>query len=96
MAFAFGDRVLDVVLDVERRELRRSGGPVAFEPQVFDLLICFVRNRALVVSKDNLIENVWDGPDRFRVDRDDALNAARRALGDSGATQTVIRTRLVC
>jgi DNA-binding winged helix-turn-helix (wHTH) protein len=35
VTFAFGDSVLDV----ERRELRRDGEPVALEPQVFDLLV---------------------------------------------------------
>ena len=52
MAFAFGDHVLDV----ERRELRRGGQPVALEPQVFDLLVYLLRNRGRVVSKDELIE----------------------------------------
>ena len=34
MQFRFADHVLDV----ERRELRRRGEPIALEPQVFDLL----------------------------------------------------------
>jgi len=88
VAFAFGDHVFDV----ERRELRRSGEPVALEPQVFDLLVYLVRNRARVVSKDDLIENVWGGRIVSESTVTTRLNAARRAVGDSGATQTVIRT----
>jgi DNA-binding winged helix-turn-helix (wHTH) protein len=45
----------DCSLDVERRELRRAGAVVAVEPQVFDLLVHLIRNRARVVSKDDLI-----------------------------------------
>ena len=79
-------------LDIERRELRRGAEPVALEPQVFDLLVYLVRNRGRVVSKDDLIDGVWGG----RIVSDSALtsrlNAARRAVGDSGATQRVIRT----
>jgi TolB-like protein/Tfp pilus assembly protein PilF len=82
----------DHVLDVERRELRRGGESVALEPQVFDLLVYLVRNRGRVVSKDDLIDGVWGG----RIVSDSALttriNAARRAVNDSGAEQRVIRT----
>ncbi len=89
MKFAFGEHVLDA----ERRELWRRGEPVALEPQVFfDLLVFLVENRDRLVSKDNLIKHVWQG----RVVSDSALatrlNAARKAVGDSGAAQLLIRT----
>jgi TolB-like protein len=80
------------VLDIERRELRRGAEPVPLEPQVFDLLVYLVRNRARVVSKDDLIDSVWGA----RIVSDSALttrlNAARKAVGDSGMAQRVIRT----
>lgn len=79
-------------LDVARRELRRGSVLVAVEPQVFDLLVHLVRNRERVVSKDDLIAEVWDG----RIVSDSTLtsriNAARKALGDSGEQQRFIRT----
>jgi len=80
------------MLDTQRRELRRGADLIALEPQVFDLLVYLVRNRGRVVSKDNLIDGVWGG----RIVSDSALttrlNAARRAVNDSGAEQRVIRT----
>ena len=88
MTFAFGDHVLDV----ERRELRHAGNLVALEPQVFDLLVHLVRNRGRVVSKDELIDAIWAG----RIVSDSTvtarLNAARKAIGDTGAAQILIRT----
>jgi TolB-like protein/Tfp pilus assembly protein PilF len=88
MVLRFGDHVLDI----ERRELRRGAEPIALEPQVFDLLVYLVRNRGRVVSKDDLIDSVWGG----RIVSDSALtsrlNAARKAVNDSGAEQRVIRT----
>ena len=82
----------DCVLDLERRELRRAGAPIAVEPQVFDLLVYLIRNRARVVSKDDLLQAVWQG----RIVSDSALanriNAARAAVGDSGEHQALIRT----
>jgi DNA-binding winged helix-turn-helix (wHTH) protein len=82
----------DCVLDVERRELRRAGAVVAIEPQVFDLLVYLIGNRARVVSKDDLLGSVWQG----RAVSDSALanriNAARAAVGDNGEEQKLIRT----
>lgn len=80
------------MLDGDRRELRRGADPIAVEPQVFDLLIFLVQNRDRVVTKDDLIESIWGG----RVVSDSTLtsriNAARKAIGDSGQQQKLIRT----
>jgi DNA-binding winged helix-turn-helix (wHTH) protein len=82
----------DHTLDTDRRELHRGSEPIAVEPQVFDLLIYLVQNRDRVVSKDDLIASVWDG----RIVSDSTLtsriNAARKAIGDSGEDQKLIRT----
>src|SRR5258705_9050112 len=86
--FHFSDHVLDVNL----RELTRGGESVAVEPQVFDLLIHLIQNRDRVVTKDDLIETVWDGRIVSESTLTSRINAARRAVGDSGKDQAVIRT----
>jgi TolB-like protein/DNA-binding winged helix-turn-helix (wHTH) protein/tetratricopeptide (TPR) repeat protein len=88
VSFSFGE----FTLDPERRELRRGSESVAVEPQVFDLIVHLIRNRDRVVSKDDLIASVWGG--RFVSDSTltSRVNAARRALGDSGLEQRLIRT----
>jgi len=90
------------ILDANRRELRRGPQLIALEPQVFDLLIYLIQNRDRVVSKDDLIASVWGG----RIVSDSTLasriNAARKAVGDNGDIQKIIRTiarkgvRFVC
>lgn len=88
MQFFFADHTLDT----DTRELCRDGTPIAVQPQAFDLLTYLVQNRDRVVSKDDLLTALWGG----RIVADSTLathiNAVRRAIGDSGEEQTLIRT----
>jgi len=82
----------DYALDTDRRELHRGADVVSVAPQVFDLLDYLIRNRERVVSKDDLINAIWNG----RIVSDAALttrlNVARNAIGDSGEEQRLIKT----
>ncbi len=80
------------VLDTDRRELSRGSEAVALGPQVFDLLVHLVRNRERVVSKDDLIEVVWGGRIVSESTLTSHINAVRRALGDTGEEQRLVRT----
>ena len=82
----------DYVLVVGRRELWRGSQPIAVEPQVFDLLVYLVQNPDRVVSKDELLEAVWHGRIVSESAITNRINAARRAIGDSGQAQRLIRT----
>ena len=92
MRFTFGN----CEIDCNRRELHRKGVATHVEPQVFDVLVHLLRHRDRIVSKDELIGAVWDG----RIVSDDTLtsrvSAARRAIGDTGAEQRLIRTVTRC
>jgi TolB-like protein len=88
MLLAFGD----CVLDRGRRELKRAAATVSVGPQVFDLLLFLVENRARVVSKDDLLEAVWAGRIVSESTITSHINAARTAIGDSGSEQKFIRT----
>jgi len=80
------------VLDTERRELRRGPELIAIEPQVLDLLVHLVQNRDRVVSKDDLIASVWGGRAVSDANLTSRIYAARKALGDDGQRQALIRT----
>ena len=88
MQFHFADHTLDTA----RRELRRGSESVAVEPQVLDLLICLVENRNRVVTKDDLIASVWGGRIVSDATLTSRIYAARKAVGDSGHGQRLIRT----
>ncbi|UGX94477.1 winged helix-turn-helix domain-containing protein [Bradyrhizobium barranii subsp. barranii] len=88
MQFMFRDHLLDT----DRRELSREQVPVAVEPQVFDLVVHLMENRDRVVSKDELIDKIWHGRSVSESTLTSRINAARKAIGDSGANQALIRT----
>ncbi len=79
-------------LDTGTRELRRGTQLIPLEPQVFDLLVFLIENRERVVSKDDLMAAVWQGRIVSESTLTSRINAARKAIGDSGDEQVLIRT----
>ena len=79
-------------LDTEQYQLKLSDTVVATEPLVFDLLVYLIEHHDRVVSRVELLENLWKG----KVVTDAALGArlkdVRKAVGDSGSKQSVIKT----
>ena len=78
--------------DTDRRELHRGADVVSVAPQVFDLLDYLIRNRERVVSKDDLINVIWNGRSVSDAALTTRLNAARTAIGDSGEQQRLVKT----
>ena len=75
----------EYAFDTDRRELHRGADVVSVAPQVFDLIDDLIRNRQRVVSKDDLIKAIWNGRSVSDAALTTRLNAARTAIGDSGA-----------
>ena len=88
MRFEFSD----YSLDVGRRELRRGASLIQIEPQVFDLLVYLIENRERVVTKDDLIASVWGGRIVSESTLTSRITAVRKAVGDTGERQHLIRT----
>ena len=88
MIVTFGD----YILDADKRELLCRSEAVRIEPKVFDILTHLILNRDRAVSKDELLEKIWNG----RIVSDSALSsavkAARAAIGDNGSEQRLIKT----
>jgi len=88
MTLSFGE----FELDIDAAELRSAGNRIDVEPQVFDLIALLATNAGRCVTKDEIIDQVWDG----RIVSDSAIstriNAARKALGDDGSAQRIIKT----
>lgn len=86
--YRFGDYELDPF----RHQLRRAGVAVHVEPRALDLLCHLVKHRDRVVTKNELLDEVWG--DRFVSEAalTTGLRTARLAVGDTGSEQQMIRT----
>ncbi len=79
-------------LDTGLFELRRNGKPCKVEPQVFDLLRFLVQNRDRVVSKEEIVQEIWDGRIVTEATISTCMKGVRQAIGDDGRMQRLIRT----
>jgi len=79
-------------IDAAAREMLASGAPVPVEPKVLDLLIRLIELRDRVVSKDELVEAVWNGRIISDAAISSAVSAARKAHGDDGHRQRYVKT----
>ncbi len=82
----------DCVIDSDLAQLDRAGEIRALTPQTLRLLDHLIRNRHRVVSKDELISEVWG--DRIVSDASlsTAIKETRQAVGDDGRAQHTIKT----
>ena len=88
MEVGFGD----CELSVERIELRRAGQIVDMEPQVFDVLTYLLRHRERVVPKTELFDQIWGNRFVSESALSSRVKSARRAVGDTGRDQRIIKT----
>lgn len=80
-------------LDVAAHELRCGEAVVPLEPQVFNLLKLLIENCQRLISRDEIIERIWDGRIVSESALDSRIKSARRAVGDDGRAQRLIRTQ---
>jgi len=69
-------------LDPTERVIFRDGTPVPLTPKVFDTLVCLVRNRGRLLTKDELLKEIW--PNTFVEEVNLAVNisALRKVFGE--------------
>jgi pimeloyl-ACP methyl ester carboxylesterase/DNA-binding winged helix-turn-helix (wHTH) protein len=88
LQYRFGD----YVIDTERVEIKHDGILVDVEPQVFDLLVYLITHRDRVISRDEILDQIWHGRFVSLSTLTTRINAARIAIGDSGKQQQKIKT----
>ena len=79
-------------IDTDTHEVRLNGRQTPVEPQVFDLLVLLVTNRHQMVTKDEIVERIWNGRAISDATLSSRIRSARKAIGDDGHAQSLIRT----
>lgn len=87
-SYSFGD----CVLQTSRHQLSRAGLPVHLRAKAYALLTYLLENRHRAVSRDELCEAVWPGRCVGDATIASTVKAVRRAVGDNGELQRVVRT----
>ncbi len=89
MIYQFGE----YELDLELYQLRCHGGLCKLEPKAFNVLCYLIKHRDRIVPKEELLDELWDSPYISDAALNSCIMAARRAVGDSGNIQQVIKTQ---
>jgi len=79
-------------IDTGRRLLLRNGQAIPLTPKVFDTLLYLVKNRGLVIAKDDLMAAVWPDTVVEENNLNQNISTLRRALGESRGENRYIAT----
>ncbi|MDJ0750241.1 MAG: winged helix-turn-helix domain-containing protein [Woeseiaceae bacterium] len=85
-------RVGSAAIDPANFLLTRDGESVPVEPLVFDLIVYLLENRDRVLTRQELLDNVWANRVVSDTTLSNHIKSARQALGDDGQRQVVIKT----
>ncbi len=79
------------VLSIPERRLQRDGQQIDLQPRAFDTLVFLLQNADRVVSKDELLDQVWSGSVVTENAVARVISALRKALDDRAKPSRVIR-----
>ena len=86
-------RLGEFELDPNKRLLKRDGRAVHLANRPFRVLLYFVENRERIVTRQELLDQFWDGRDVYDVSLTKCVGAVRKALGENTETPRFIETR---
>ena len=70
-------KIKDLIIDFDNRVLKKSDTIVYLTPTEFDLLNVFVKNKNMVLTRDVLLEKLWDSKNNFVDEHTLTLNISR-------------------
>jgi DNA-binding winged helix-turn-helix (wHTH) protein len=80
------------VLDPDNFELKKNNRPVGLRAKAFHVLAFLMKNRHRMVSKDELLDEVWHRQYIAESTLNSCIKTVRQVLGDDGKNQKIIQT----
>ncbi len=81
-----------IEIDTSRFTVIRNKETIAVEPQVFNLIVYLIENRNKIISRAEILESLWQGRVVSDTSITNHIKSARKALGDDGVKQQIIKT----
>ncbi|MFS1439799.1 winged helix-turn-helix domain-containing protein [Shewanella sp. 10N.286.48.A6] len=85
-------RFNNIEIDTDRYEIRKDSHVLSVEPKVYDLIIYLIENRQRIISRDELLSQIWAGREVTDTTLSNHIKTARKTLADDGEQQKVIKT----
>lgn len=85
-------RFADFELDAARRRITRAGEPLALSAKAFDVLVFFTQNAGRVVTKDEILDAVWENQFVEEANLKVQISALRKALGEKRSEPQLLVT----
>jgi TolB-like protein/DNA-binding winged helix-turn-helix (wHTH) protein len=82
----------NIKIDTKNYRLLKDEKIVAVEPQVFNLIMYLIKNKDRLVTRDEMLDNLWQGRVVSDTSVSNQIKSARKVLGDNGQKQAVIKT----
>lgn len=82
----------DYLLDLNHFSLRCNENLLPIEPQVFNLLVYLIEHRDRVISRDELMDELWTGKVVSEATLSSCVKETRKVLGDDAQKQQYIAT----
>lgn len=70
-------KMKDLVINFEDRTVKKNGEVIYLTPTEFDLLKVFVKNKSIVLTRQLLLEKLWDSKENFVDEHTLTLNISR-------------------
>ena len=82
----------NIVIRPKTFDIFKNNESIDIEPKVFDLILYLINNRDKVVSRDDLLNHIWNGVIVSDTSLTNRIKSARTILDDDGQEQHTIKT----
>lgn len=70
-------KIKDLIIDFDNRVLKKNNNIIYLTPTEFDLLNVFIKNKNTILTRDILLEKLWDSKENFVDEHTLTLNISR-------------------
>lgn len=70
-------KIKDLIIDFDNRIIKKNNNIIYLTPTEFDLLNIFVKNKNMILTREILLEKLWDNKENFVDEHTLTLNISR-------------------